>query len=1686
VKKYYIRIALITVFTLLLASCGGGAGGGKKNTGLDSIAALSKLIPPGEVCPSGGAEVETGVDVNENGLLDPDEVTNTETICNGSNGFNSMVMFSTEPEGSNCELGGIRIIVGLDSDEDSFLEDSEVTDTDYLCAIGEVTRPAIVGAISTSSTTVRVSFSKAMDDTIADASKYVITQEVINTEVGTLIIKSADFPDDGGEHYSIILTTSPQNEVTYRVKGSGLKDIDGNPLPGIIEVPGGTLDTTSVTFAGSAPGLTVIDASFWNDVNSNNIVDGGDIISDANGQQVTLFDVDNDGVVENWNDNDNSGGVTPADTVTAFLDSDGDGLPDHIELYGSIVDYVKSDGVTVSVSVTSDPNIADSDGDGINDFDEAQYNTNPRRKDTDLDGLNDYFELNAIYSIPYKADSDGDGLEDGLEFNTLQTSPIHADTDGDQMDDNVELFERYRNPRIADLPELSLIPGNHSIILNEVFTYTDSQGNEVIQESSSTAQLATRSGVEVLEIDETVEEVLNAFEIKGTVRGGLSESDNGMFPYNSFIWGQVEIGYTRQWNNITTTGTNTTSIRESQQVLEDSYAKTESFNTVSEVVRDVQNAIINVGLSLRNQSDIAFSVSDIEVAMYRIKPGNAGLEPLATLVSSSGVSASYYLGPESEIGPLVFTNENFSVGLAEELMRNPGSILFQIVNFSIADEFGRQFSYINQQVQDVTSALVVDYGFEGVDNFQMATSAKRDLGTGQALGLFNAQGKPSGLPLTYLLESELGWERNPTTPDAVIAGIEGISQTAALGDDIQRVNIGTRGLGIGEVIVEAGPNGVLDSFIDADSQNRIAVTSGFDTSATCGVDSPVIFQGRKACSINSECTCTVENGCPDEILADADAGNAGFANAQCDGPQIITRIGGYQNNPGSYRWVALTDADLSTSADVDSIMMKPGQSFKLAFVQDLDEDGLFGRQEFMAGSTDSPVNREDNTEFGDIYRIPAPDEATACGFQQLPYFCGEESNQSVRIPLADSRDTDRDGMEDASELNLGWEVAVNGQARRKVFSSPTLRDSDGDGLTDWQERDIRFSCGFGFYLAGVNRQVEGNYYGPFRQGEFTFNENTIVSYPVEYENQRILYIDPFGSVTNPADLNSGDDFSSQAMDYQDVSNLLYINKVAPYCQPDELDPTTENPDDYVSRAVGLDPQNPDTDGDGVTDGAELMGYKVGEALIARLDFKTYSDSIEAARPKAEWESILPFSFVARGDDVLVRDYSLTVKSGDVIMLPGQNGVLDADYESIYSITFSDGLISDPLSIRPAQVVRSNPLSHDTDGDLLSDGAERLLGTNPVLAGDVGDIKDSDGDGVFDVDESRGLAIQVNGATLIVRSNPALADSDGDGLPDFVEYQIGSNPSSQDTDADGLSDYDELGAGGFQMYAGYSNRIENFILDASMSQKYGTLLTDRDSDNDGLDDGEEVAGFSLVTLQNGVAVSLYVSTNPLSDDSDGDGLSDNVELTSVRVAGSPDKMTHPLIADTDADGIGDGDEVDRDTNPLVPDRRVTVRFYEVSLFDSVEINSDWDWELRIRAPGETEPGVVVNTDNHATSCLGVVCTHVPYIGPFGAPNVDYGPLQSILNSYMTIPVQYHLSDIGSTAFRTFTVAQGEDLSLSGILLQYDGNNGLYGCRSEFTENYTFDDLVSQPQINRVLNVSENTCSVSVRYTIETTQ
>jgi len=297
-----------------------------------------------------------------------------------------------------------------------------------------------------------------------------------------------------------------------------------------------------------------------------------------------------------------------------------------------------------------------------------------------------------------------------------------------------------------------------------------------------------------------------------------------------------------------------------------------------------------------------------------------------------------------------------------------------------------------------------------------------------------------------------------------------------------------------------------------------------------------------------------------------------------------------------------------------------------------------------------------------------------------------------------------------------------------------------------------------------------------------------------------------------------------------------------------------------------------------------------------------------------------------------RGGAIYIGSGDPLFIActiagnlGGSGSAIYNSSSSNTITLVNTLLWNPgnsteIDGQTASVIFDHSLARGvTTGNVLIDGVDQ--GTDdPGLAYDyslaAGSIaRDrgslgaySDYANLTDCDGEAVLATRDIGADEFI-------DSDGDGLPDWIELQAGidlnatddndldllnnledyenmGNPFLDDTDGDGLLDGDEFYADGTH----------------GDTDGYSTGVNNTDTDNDGMGDGWEVTyGFNPT------------SANAPSTDSDGDGLTDKQEFSSGG---------NPLSADTDNNGMSDALEyryemnlsthVDSDTDGMPDD------------------------------------------------------------------------------------------------------------------------------------------------------------------------
>ncbi|OGQ04135.1 MAG: hypothetical protein A3F82_07325 [Deltaproteobacteria bacterium RIFCSPLOWO2_12_FULL_44_12] len=299
--------------------------------------------------------------------------------------------------------------------------------------------------------------------------------------------------------------------------------------------------------------------------------------------------------------------------------------------------------------------------------------------------------------------------------------------------------------------------------------------------------------------------------------------------------------------------------------------------------------------------------------------------------------------------------------------------------------------------------------------------------------------------------------------------------------------------------------------------------------------------------------------------------------------------------------------------------------------------------------------------------------------------------------------------------------------------------------------------------------------------------------------------------------------------------------------------------DGVDTIIKLNPLGGDTDGDGLTDMEEINGCRKSEPTCAtlnkeHLDFSTTNQdgrgcplfngtfSTNPANPDTDGDGI--------NDGVEVEG---NVKSTNGLFTNGFQGDVD---------------------------IISNPLAKDSDGDLISDAAE--YGTDGKIQYNESSPCDTDTDEDLRPDKGSN-GVESDGCHTDPRAQALCQggvggtrgpDRDNDGLSDDFEIQTGTDPDDPDTDKDGLFD-------------GAEEIIRDGFVDRAKGETDPKI---QDMDGDGLFDGTEV---------------LWTHTSPYNTDSDGDCIPDGLEMNRRQFSEVTGADTDPMNPDTDGDGLCDG-------------------------------------------------------------------------------------------------------------------------------------------------------------------------------------
>jgi len=1024
-------------------------------------------------------------------------------------------------------------------------------------------------------------------------------------------------------------------------------------------------------------------------------------------------------------------------TGDELLDTDGDGIFDHIELAGYQITVRRSDGSVETLLVSSDPFNDDPDGDGVVDSEERQAGTDPLNSDTDGDTLSDGDEWNRIYSNPADQDTDRDGIQDGFEFSFFRTSPILADTDGDQIDDPTELAAGNRNPLVADLPSPDISIGNVNMQLDTRFTITDTEGQT--REESETSEATLTQGENEMFSQANENSTLN------TVNNSMSLSTTASaeYAFGGGPLGGATVGFsvTAEVSQETgsergsTTSFGEESARNSEEAFHDSLTTSASVSSEETVVREVVDGAMRVDLTIENAGAIPFSISNLELTALTQDPNNRRqLVPVASLVPQNDDLDTINIGAlgDTARGPFVFNTTNVFPSEIEQLMKSPRGVIVRLANFDIVDESGNNFAFTSQQVLDQTAGITFDLGNGEVESYRIATASDHNENTGE----------PNGITMERALKI-IGLNRFATIRD----GGNGRVDTTAEGDDVQLANFRTF-VEPRSTIIEVGENAQIDTLILGGDD--ILVMADYETTLITPADS-IIDGGNGIVDtvVNSSDVALANFGASIEPGSPiATAGSDGILQTQVsNGPQgddvivrarsaseVLTRFRDVEEDAtnGTLRFWVMYTAQNIEGVNLTDIVLRSGQQYDFTYVQDEDLDGVWAREEYLHGSSD----QRENTDGCDILPIEA-----------RPNPC--------------------DTLTDAFEIQEGWRVQLRSSPQSfRVYSNPNQADSDRDRLLDHQE----FAC------ALDPRQRDTDLDGLTDWEELTGMriDDTGIAGPLvsrdPVTNEVVFTITPYSGAVDGLFPHATNPLCDAA---------LSINGFA--TDPLNADTDGDRVDDARELSLGLNPNNPadganflDDDGDGLSNSEEINGYAIsvnGAAAITVTSSPNQADTDNDGLPDL-LESFIgsnPRDEDTDGDGVPDRNEYRIGGAACITETPGSGTCTNFDDLPTrgYKTYLQECEAADQCNNTAIEAAVSSPgfgsslTEADTDNDGLSDQRE-LLET---------------------------FTIQFNGVeqanvTTFVRD----PDSDNDNLSDGLEINtIGSNPRSIDTDGDGFRD-----------------------------------------------------------------------------------------------------------------------------------------------------------------------------------------------------------------------------------------------------------------------------------------------------------
>ena len=363
--------------------------------------------------------------------------------------------------------------------------------------------------------------------------------------------------------------------------------------------------------------------------------------------------------------------------------------------------------------------------------------------------------------------------------------------------------------------------------------------------------------------------------------------------------------------------------------------------------------------------------------------------------------------------------------------------------------------------------------------------------------------------------------------------------------------------------------------------------------------------------------------------------------------------------------------------------------------------------------------------------VPADADLTSYDVEVKAALDGEEDSDEFKLTVTERMiadpDTDKDGIPDSEDTDDDND-GVNDKDEEAAGTDPKNPDTDGDGTNDGDE------------------DTDGD-------GKPNKDES-------DEDSDKITDDDGDGI----PDIIDRDDEDGPKGD-KDGDGI--INEEDPDADGDGV----SNDDE---KEAGLDPLNPDTDGDGTNDGDE---------------------DTDGDGKKNKDESEVPEGPVTDEDGDGLGDTGVTDKDPEDGKADITDGPLtnDTDNDGIPDAVDPD-IDGDGVNNSDEKAAGTDPYDPDTDGDGTNDGDEDADGDGKTNAEEsdptVDESKDSDGDGIPDIidrDDEDGPKGDKDGDGIINSEDP---DADGDGVSNDDEKAACLDPLNPDTDGDGTNDGEE--------------------------------------------------------------------------------------------------------------------------------------------------------------------------------------------------------------------------------------------------------------------------------------------------------